>query len=217
MFENIRVTLWDIFTFFLTGFLAFTLTIGFCITSGSLSTSAIVSQINGFNASITLVAAPLAFALLGMVIEPFANYTDKFLITPVWRRLSRPKENHKNEEEILAKEIRTKYFGSLNGRIEDPYALCKEYVETKQLSTTFMVYLSRYGFYRNCVFLSLLFGIATVVEVRFWWEGALVGVLCFLSVVVFKRRAEDFYSYMAPAVYRAFLIDKLKWSGAEDV
>lgn len=79
-----------------------------------------------------------------------------------------------------------------------------------------MVYLSRYGFYRNCVFLSLLYGIAAVVEVRFWWEGALVGALCLLTAVVFKRRAEDFYSYMAPAVYRAFLIDKLKWSGPED-
>lgn len=125
MVENIRVTLWDIFTFFLTGFLASTLLLGFCITSGSLSISAIVSQLNGFNASITLVAAPLGFALLGMVVEPFANYTDKYLISPIWQKLSRPKEKHKNEEEILAEEIRTKYFGSLNGRIENPYALCK--------------------------------------------------------------------------------------------
>jgi hypothetical protein len=212
--EKIRISLWDIFSFFLTGFLAIAIAAVFAIASGDISAGSLIAQINGLNAPIMLVAIPLAFTLFGMLIEPFANYADQTILAPVWKRVIPRKEKHRGEEELLAKEISAKYLGSLSGRILSPYAICKEYVETKQLSTTFMVYLSRYGFYRNCVFLALVSAIASLVVFRFWWEGCVSAAFAVLSAFIFKRRAEDFYSYMAPAVYRAFLIDKLNWCGS---
>ena len=211
MVEKIRISLWDIFSFFLTGLLATLVLVAFSVAYGSLTLKELFSGISILPTTITLVAAPLFFTLFGMVIEPFANYFDRYVLKYVLGWASRPKEKHSQEETLLKEEIRSKYMGSLNGKIENPYAICKEYVETKQLSTTLMVYLSRYGFYRNCAFISFVSGISALFLASTWHGGALVFLSGIGASAIFKRRAEDFYSYMAPAVYRAFLIDKVSW------
>jgi hypothetical protein len=211
MVEKIRVSLWDIFSFFLTGFLAATLVAILLVIYGPLTPKELLDGLSALPAAITIVAAPLALTLLGMIIEPFANYFDRYALKFIFAWMSKPKDKHVKEEELLAEEIRSKYLGSLSGKVSNPYALCKEYVETKQLSTTFMVFLSRYGFYRNCAFLAVVSGVAVLTLDRSWFIGSVSLVVCLAAAAVFKRRAEDFYSYMAPAVYRAFLIDKLQW------
>lgn len=211
MVEKIRVSLWDIFTFFLTGLLA-TVLLGLFLTSyGMTDFSAISRAASEIPVAITVVAAPLVLTLLGMLIEPFANYLDKYVLRYLLGWASIPKQKHSAEEELLRKEICSKYLGSLNGQIKHPYAICKEYVETKQLSTTFMVFLSRYGFYRNCAFLAFVYGVGAAAFSSGWLEGVCALALGFFASAVFKRRAEDFYSYMAPSIYRAFLIDKVAW------
>jgi hypothetical protein len=211
MVEKIRVSLWDIFSFFLTGLLL-ALVITFFLTAHDvLSANALLDGLSKFPPAITIIIAPLTFTLFGMLIEPFANYFDKYVLKRTHRWTSKPKEKHTREEDILINEIRTNYMGSLNGKIENPYAICKEYVETKQLSTTFMVYLSRYGFYRNCAFISVASGICAQFLPITWWGRILILIFSLIAAGVFKRRAEDFYSYMAPTVYRAFLIDKVSW------
>ncbi len=211
MVEKIRVSLWDIFSFFLTGLLLALVMTFFLMAHDVLSASALLDGLSKFPTAITIVIAPLTFTLFGMIIEPFPNYFDKYILKHTHRWTSKPKEKHTHEEEILKDEIRENYMGSLNGKITNPYAICKEYVETKQLSTTFMVYLSRYGFYRNCAFISVASGISAQFLPITWWDGILVLICSLIAASVFKRRAEDFYGYMAPTVYRAFLIDKISW------
>lgn len=211
MVEKIRVSLWDIFSFFLTGLLAALVLAGFVVVYSVPSLKDILSALSDFPASITLVGAPLVFTLFGIAIEPFANYFDTYISKFNLGWVSRKKDKHSSEEILLADEIKNNYMGSLSGRIDNPFALCKEYVETKQLSTTFMVYLSRYGFYRNCAFISVMSGVAVLFLAPTWCCG-IMGLLGGAAIAaVFKRRAGDFYSLMAPAVYRAFLIDKLSW------
>jgi hypothetical protein len=212
MIERIRVSLWDIFSFFLTGFLAAVVIMVVVILYGPLTPKELAEALLQVPAALVIVAAPLALTLFGLVIEPFANYFDRFVMKPLFGWLIKPKAKHTDEEELLAEEIKANYLGSLCGKIPNPYAICKEYVETKQLSTTFMVFLSRYGFYRNCAFISVASGVAIAVLSRSLLAGVVAVVASVVVAIVFKRRAEDFYSYMAPAVYRAFLIDKLKWS-----
>ena len=211
MVEKIRVSLWDIFSFFLTGLLATLVLVAFFVAYGGLTLKVLFDALSTFPAAITLIAVPLAFTLFGMVIEPFANYFDRYVLKYALGWVSKPKAKHSHEETLLKEEIRSKYMGSLNGKIDNPYAICKEYVETKQLSTTFMVYLSRYGFYRNCAFISVASGITTLFLASTWCGGVTALLFGVAASAVFKRRAEDFYSYMAPAVYRAFLIDKVSW------
>jgi hypothetical protein len=216
MIEKIRLSLWDIFSFFLTGFLAMAITLAFFIGRGVYPIAKFLADLKDFPVAITLAAAPLAFTLIGMLIEPIANLLDRAAVDKVYRRFG-PKARRRRsseEEELLADEIHTKYLGSLNGRVKNPYHLCKEYVETKQLSTSFMVFLSRYGFYRNCTFLALLSIIPLSLLLRPWWVNVLGDLGLLFVAVIFKGRSEDYYSYMAPTVYRAFLIDKLNWKGA---
>lgn len=212
MVEKIRVSLWDIFSFFLTGLLVTLVLAAFFIAYGPLTFKNAFDTLSTFPATITLFAAPLTFTLLGMAVEPFANYLDHYFLSYVLGWVSKPKQKHTKEESLLKEEIRTKYMGSLNSKIEDPYAICKEYVETKQLSTTFMVFLSRYGFYRNCAFVAVASGVGVFFLAKTWFLGVAGFFICLAVAAVFKRRAADFYSYLAPTVYRAFLIDKVSWA-----
>jgi hypothetical protein len=210
--EKIRISLWDVFSFFLTGLLGTLVITTFAVTCGGTTSAAILDASSKIPTAITLVAAPIIFTLFGMIIEPFANYFDQYCLKYIFGWALKPKEKHRSEEEILKEEIRSKYFGSLNNKISNPFSICKEYVETKQLSTTFMVYLARYGFYRNCAFISFASGIAALALAPSWCIGVISLLLALASSIIFKRRSEDFYSYMAPTVYRAFLIDKVSWT-----
>lgn len=212
MIEKVRVSLWDIFTFFMTGFLASSAAAAFVVYVGPLTTLELFSGLSNVPASITLVAAPLAFTLTGMLIEPLANYFDRYILKYALGWATTPRvRTSEAEENFLKQEILARYLGELGGKIENPYQLCKDYVEYKQLSTTFMVFLARYGFYRNCAFISVAAGIAAAVVSATGWAAVLSLIGSLLVAIVFRRRAEEFYSYQAPAIYRAFLIDKITW------
>lgn len=212
MIEKVRVSLWDIFTFFMTGLLASLAAAALVVYGGPLTTVELFSVLSKVPASITLVAAPLAFTLFGMLIEPIANYVDRYIFKHALGWATTPKVGaRKAEEDLLKQEIRARYLGELGAKVENPYQLCKDYVEYKQLSTSFMVFLARYGFYRNCAFISIAVGV-TAAGLSATACGMIMSLVSsILAVIVFRRRAEEFYSYQAPAIYRAFLIDKVEW------
>ena len=151
-----------------------------------------------------------------MVIEPIANYFDKYILKYILWWVVKQKDPNSAEEKILEDEIKHKYLGSLNGKIDRPFPLCKEYVETRQLSTTFMIFLSRYGFYRNLAFITLTTGLILAIHLCDLKNSSLTLIVAYFLAAVFKKRSADFYSYMAPTIYRAFLIDKLDWSENKD-
>ena len=216
MIERIRVSLWDIFTFFMTGLLATIAACSLIIAYNLISPDDLVSYISKLPAAITIVTAPVILTLLGILIEPPSNYLDKYILNHILGWASAKKQKHSEEENILKKEICEKYLGSLNGKIENPYSICKEYVETKQLSTTFMVFLSRYGFYRNCSFISVTTSILAMTLSKSFCSAIASILIGYIIAGIFKRRAEDFYSYLAPSIYRAFLIDKLNWTSKNE-
>lgn len=210
MIEKVRVSLWDVFSFFLTGFLAVIVSLTLSAAYEIRSTQALVEGLAKTPPALLLVAAPITFALLGLLIEPFANYFDTYVLKYLIWWASRPKEKYKDEERILKEYILENQIGPLTGSLSNPYGFCKDYIEAKQLGATFMVFLSRYGFYRNCSFLSFASGIACFCLSSDHETGILALAIGYSFSALFKRRAEDFYSLLAPTVYRAFLIDKLK-------
>lgn len=217
MVEKIRLTLWDIFIFFLTGFLIAVILISSLLLLGIYEFNAFVNLIKELPSSILLVLAPLLFTLIGMLIEPIANYFDKYILKYLLWWVDKQTDLNSEEEKILENEIKNKYLGSLNGKIDRPFSICKEYVETKQLSTTFMIFLSRYGFYRNLSFITFTTGLALAIHISDKINSSIVMIVAYFLAAVFKKRSADFYSYMAPAIYRAFLIDKLNWSENKNV
>jgi hypothetical protein len=230
MLDKIKISLWDIFTFFLTGMMAFLIGCAFFIAYGHLSLAELFRIIEQLPTPFATIVIPFALTLLGLIFEPFANYLERTInimvalqdwlckiicLDKVFAIIPSRKSKKSEETAILIDEIKSNYLGQLNGKIKNPYALCKEYVETKQLSTTFMVFLSRYGFYRNCSALSYFSGVACLLlgsnPVHSFWNYFLPLTII---AIIFKHRADEFYSYMAPTVYRAFLIDKIQWTPA---
>lgn len=207
MIEKVRVSLWDIFTFFLSGLILALWCVVYLILTDIITVSVFVQKLSVLPTAISLFLAPLALTAIGMLYEPIANYFDK-LINYFWFNIFPVKKKHKDEENKLKELIRSRYLGGLGQDIENPYHLCKEYVETKQLSTTFMVFLSRYGFYRNASFLALASAALSLYHLGISATGIGVSVLFLGLAAIMKSRAEDFYSYLAPCVYRCYLIDK---------
>lgn len=216
MIEKVRVSLWDIFSFFLSGmlFAAVAICIGFAFWPNH--TEILVNPALTAAPSLQIIGGTLLFTMIGMLVEPLANYFDSIVTERLFFWAARPKRKHRDEEEALKNHISSRYMGSLNGLIENPYGICKEYVETKQLSTTFMVYLSRYGFYRNCAFVTFLSLIVLLWQLNGCIPRIIAMLTCLTLIAAFKRRSADFYSLMAPSVYRAFLIDKNSWSQTKE-
>jgi len=207
MIEKVRVSPWDIFTFFLSGLILTLSGVAYIVFSSKLSLSDFIRGLSALPAAVSLFLAPLALTAIGMLYEPIANYFDKF-VNLFWFKIFPEKRKHKEEENKLKEIILAKYLGDLSQEIANPYQLCKDYIEAKQLSATFMVFLSRYGFYRNASFLAVASAALSLYHMSFSLKGFGVAVLFLGLAVVMKRRAEDFYSYLAPCVYRCYLIDK---------
>lgn len=211
MIEKIRISLWDIFTFFMTGVFALIVTcILLAVTTQMPKSEVVVEFLIKLPTTYIIVVAPIVLTLVGLLIEPPANFFERYLGRIFFFWLARDSKPRQVDEVTMEQYIQENGFGALNGKIQNPYFLCKEYVETKQLSTTFMVFLARYGFYRNCSFIVLVSGVVYFIGAFNWQAfGWLIG--SYFASAVLTKRANEFYSYQAPAVYSAFLIDNLNW------
>jgi len=211
MIEKIRISLWDIFTFFMTGvFSLLAIWIFLTATYRMPETKAVVDFLIKLPTTYIVVVAPIVLTLLGLLIEPPANFFERYLGKFLFFWLRTDKSKRSENEAVMEGYIKEHCFGDLNGQIKKPYMLCKEYVETKQLSTTFMVFLARYGFYRNCSFIVLATGVAYFAD-NTTCHTFVSLLVCYLASALLTKRANEFYSYQAPAVYSAFLIDNLNW------
>lgn len=212
MFEKIRISLWDIFTFFMTGvFFIISSLLFLRVTKRLPELKVFFDDLIKLLATYIVVVIPIVLILFGLLIEPLANFFDRYLGKYLFFWLKVDSSKRKNNEKIMEGYIKENCLGDLNKCIENPFGLCKEYVETKQLSTTFMVFLARYGFYRNCSFITIFTGFFYFMDIydcaAFIWL-----VVSYLAAALLKKRADEFYSYQATAVYSAFLIDNLNWS-----
>lgn len=156
------------------------------------------------------------------MIEPFASYFDRSFsryTLPKFCRVNSKLESGSDFHKV-EKYIKEKCLGDLSNQIKNPFILCKEYVETKQLSTTFMVFLSRFGFYRNSsflLFISIPFYLFLCIEYEKYNVvfDAFMIIFLYSASALFKRRGGEFFSLQAKSVYSAFLIDNLNWPAKE--
>lgn len=211
MIEKIRISLWDVFTFFMTGVFTVIAILLFFKMNGSIPKVSSIFEISiKIPATYIIVVMPILLILLGLLIEPIANFFDRYFGKYVFFWIKTKNKKQKPDEEKIEEYIKEKCLGDLNMKIDNPFSLCKEFVETKQLSTTFMVFLARYGFYRNCSFIVMSTGIFAFIEASGCTAVTWLIAAYFCSGLL-KKRADEFYSYQATAVYNAFLIETLNW------
>ena len=84
MIEKIRVSLWDIFSFFLTGMLVVAVFIALGTTFDWMRTDALIAKLLVLPVSLLVIGGSLFFTMLGMLLEPLANYSDTFMVGPVY-------------------------------------------------------------------------------------------------------------------------------------
>jgi hypothetical protein len=208
MIEKVRVTLWDLLTFFLSGFLASIITFAHFLVLNNDKCILFIKSFKDIPTSYILFVIPIFLTLIGMLIEPLANICDKKLIAPILLKIKIIKSKNEEEKEelksIISKIIKTE----INEEITNVYHFCKDYVEQKQLTTNFMIFLARFGFYRNVSFLCF---IASIISPFLYDENSekIIASLIWLTLtVIYKKRSVDFFSYQAPTLYRCFLADR---------
>ena len=85
MIEKIRISLWDLLTFFLSGLLFTIIFSGhlyFIIDKNNYKLDINLSDIP---TPFTLFVFPILLTLLGMLLEPIANLCDWKIINPIWK------------------------------------------------------------------------------------------------------------------------------------
>ena len=208
MIEKIRVTLWDLLTFFLSGFFVSIIIIFHLIVLENDMCISLIKLLKDIPTSYVLFTTLMSLTLTGMLIEPVANIVDKKIIAPVLSKLKLVRSRNIREKEELKSTISKILKSEMDEEITNTYHFCKDYVEQKQLTTNFMVFLARFGFYRNVSFLCFVTGIFSL----FIYEEIINSIIALfvwlIFTVIYKKRSEDFFSYQAPTLYRAFLADR---------
>lgn len=200
MIEKVKVSLWDFYTFFMSGLL---LIIVVCFQVAIFSNIKF-DIFKDFTAFWAVSLVPI-ITILGMILEPFAN---KFM-----QVISR-KENEK-ELSVLEIRVHELYKDTFNIEIEKPYHYIKDYCIRHDLCLTFMPFLSKFGFYRNASFIFFV----SIFSFGYFSESCKIKILgafsCFLISKLTWDRSKDFYHYQLPSLYRAFLHEVTNLEGKE--
>lgn len=81
--NRLRLSLWDVFSFFLTGILfGIIVLIGF-ILFVEIAIVDIAQTLVSLPTAIIIFVIPLLATLVGLLIEPIASYFDRYVLTPV--------------------------------------------------------------------------------------------------------------------------------------
>lgn len=205
--EKVRLTLWDVFTFFLVG----------AYTTGCVGAilvlrwpgwlSAALPQIASGSAIVTAVGLGSSAILVGMLVEPFANYLDRYVLSRLPRQL-RVDRDRLNHDDMAVRELAiSRLLDPIGLAQSSPFRVLKDYVEREQLAPTVMIFLSRFGFYRSVAAVTLVSSVILAVTSDSGLKAGGLLIAGILAALVFKARSDEFYSYIAPAVYRAALFD----------
>lgn len=214
--DKFTFSVWDVFNFMMSGLLAFTALCVHLSLNASIDLIGAIKDLQGAEAASLAVAVPLLSILIGMTIEPFSNYFDRYFLSPCFRLATSNKESEVNKElaalVVLAKK---EMPDALSRSFENPFFFCKEYLDRKKINNTYEIFLARFGFYRNCSLIFFALAIGTAYLQRL--SGTSLTAVCLLTAaaLTFKARSTQFYEYQGPAVLRAFLIDRHMIKGNE--
>lgn len=200
MIEKIRIELWDIFVYFVTGILIL-INLYFIDSKLILNSTKILFgiQFPSFILTVVLITIPV---ILGFLFEPFANIYEKVFRKCKWFNSIRDWQDSINKQQDVIK-----------SRIADLevddniYHYCKNYISQKGIYTPSMAFLSKFGFYRNIAF---LFFVNSIYLIRYFctisWLFSIAILLSFLLSQFYLKRSFDFYCHLTQTVYQNFLV-----------
>ncbi|WP_415892064.1 hypothetical protein ACMXYN_12255 [Neptuniibacter sp. PT8_73] len=168
MVENIKLSIWDVYTNFLVGLLVLIISSLFIYLSSFFDAHRESLQVIYGNLSLgTAVLLPFVLMLVGSIIDPFSNMYCTFLkkISKysffAWLRVREHRDTtilKESAKKMISSNIEFK-TDSDNRDTPNPYRICKAYVEQKGHTYNMQVFLARMGFYRNCSMIFLISGL----------------------------------------------------------
>lgn len=198
MFEKGKLSFWDIGTYLTVGCFA-TLAAAFYLFYGlTIPFPYWAKNLKDFSGSLVIIV-PIVFLLVGMFIEPIANWIAKNIEKLGWfkPRKIRNKEflvntikNHLPDNEIDSANL---------------YRYCKAVVELKFQNSNHDIFLARFGFYRSMSVLLTLIFIVNWFVFKCDAINISVNVLLAFSAYQFLKRSQVFKNHMEEAVYYNYL------------
>lgn len=206
MIERIRISLWDVFAFFTSGCFAAICFAAFLFMQGSI-TDERIELASKLPTALVLVVTPIIMMISGMLIEPLANSCERFILGPVIGLIFSPFNKNKDDVETESGRLEKLIEEQLQVNLgdESPYHYCKDYLIMNGLADQFNVFLSRFGFYRNASFICLILGCASFSLFSCSLESCITPIISWPLALIYRKRSNDFFSYLAPTEYRSFL------------
>lgn len=200
MIQKIKIELWDIFIYFVTGVLII-INLHFIdsdiIREGSETILGL--QFPSFIVTVILIIIPV---IIGYLFEPFANIFEKGFRRSKWFKGIRVWQASINKQQF---EIKSK-IPDLKDE-DNIYHYCKNYISQKDISTSSMSFLSKFGFYRNIAF---LFFLNSIYFIRYTctvsWLFIFATLLSFVLSQFYLKRSLEFYCHLTQTVFQNFLI-----------
>lgn len=206
MLEKFKMSLWDLFTFFVTGALIMIILKFYQITIPFEFDFANSELIKGVFYGILIYT-------IGIIFEPISNFCFRKLIKIYeWRPLFKTLVTlSKEQQEVYfpkVKQIIIDKYGLTDIRT-DYYQIAKAYLAQKNIENSYMIFLSRFGFYRNLsvlLFINLLvFPFVKGNEYSFSTIVIILLVIFIFHISLYKR-GRQFYLYTGNEIYRNFIL-----------
>jgi len=210
--NDFRSHLWDIFVYIGIGALILMLVGIQDLLHSTRHLNAVLEAVEKLSAALAVIIVPAILMLAGALVEPLANGFEKIVF---WLLRKAGRETTMARSGTALETYIQKHFtDQILGEGARPYPLCKEYVEANGLSTTFMPFLAKFGFYRSAAFCFLVYAIVEAWRFTASLDPAagtindtalMSAVVAIALVLIYLNRGRQFLSYQAPAVYAAFL------------
>lgn len=169
-----------------------------------------LSDLLNFDRSLnTMVIMAIYLLLFGKILEPLANVFFNLLFKirsflgcfVSLKKIEDVEVNKMNE--FIVKSIHENTNYKLTG---SPFHFVKDFLITEGKGELFYVFLSRYGFYRSCVFTCFVL----IVRNLFFVSKVTIffNLIYFILMMIYFWRSNQFYSYQAPTLYRNYIMYK---------
>lgn len=216
MLEKIKVSLWDIAVYFLTGvLLIFTIMYFFPEKITVVKNNILLIE----EESVRAVFYAVVTYAVGFMFEPFSNYfcrffIDKSCLGKLYFGESKEKfEAEQNRYYELTKGIVDSKYSVLSDDVEY-YQIAKTEVERSGTPNKFMTFLGNFGFYRNLSVIALvnlcLVIYSYILNRHSTIEFVFSIIILITSHIIFYRRGKEFYYYSGNEIYKNFIISNSK-------
>jgi len=202
MIEKVKLSLWDFFTYILSGTALLISIMVHCICKGYLPLNIIMDI--PFGVSFVLII--LVILLCGMVLEPAANLFYK--LPSLFLNDSKSRfdefEFKKWDNKITILEHQAKDLVNESTK-ENIFQFCKNWMLVNGVDGQYQAFLGKFGFYRNIAFIFVLNLLAVWLFYNDTLNKLLSSLMLLLFATLYFHRSRIFFRHISITVYSQFI------------